>query len=1472
MPDLHTPLPSLVEALEPVPPERIHALTAQPPPKGCLAVTLQPGKLFAAVRVRPRRISRRVALTLPPAHVDKCSAQWRRQPRKRAPARTVPRPRLCAPAASFPAAQAALKRGVLDGSIPSAAWDTACTSNAGRSCDPFIHTGQPSAKVFALADGRPAPATTVAKLAHNVREPARSVDIVPSLAGNSLLSGGKFAEAGYISICDGDEVNIYDGRTAKVVVSEEAVLKGWFCPRQRLWRIPLQQHVTNLNTQTLLLNGPTGTESLHSLYEVPSSPALRTHIKSLSGNLKEAINNVYELPSVEQSIRYLHGAAGFPTKATWLKSIRNGNYLSWPLANVKNVSKYFPESEETQKGHMRNQRQGVRSTKRAAKPNRFSPATAATGATEAIEKKGDIFVAVYEPRATFYTDQTGRFPQQSSRGNNYMMVLFDVDSSSTWVEPMKNRTEGELILARQRGLARMRLQGIIPTHQILDNEISAAYRSEIAATGMTHQLVPPDDHRRNIAEKALQTWKDHFIGILSGTADTFPLHLWCQIIPQAERQLLLLQQSNAHPTISAYAYVYGPHNYDAHPFVPIGMETLVHEKPRRRKTFAEHCKKGFVLGTSCEHYRAWTIWMNETRATRVSGTVFHKHKYISAPAVTPGDAVIAAAGCLAAAIKNNCSGHLAKEPLAELTRLSEIFAQASAPPALPPPATDMPRPVRRSPQLTTTVTAAGRIVATPAPRPAPPTNPPIPPPGRAMRLPRLTTVVSRDGRIAAVPRPVAPSATAPSVVQAARHPRVGRTACPPRVLPPRRSARLATRAQPPWPVPPPIEVPRPRVAELRRSARLAARTQFERPFAPPSSTTAPRAPEPDPATGPAHNTRARARAFRSVTQEAMLACVDIAQLRLSPAALSGRRFPIEMLNAVLDEDTGELMEYRALMKHPRYRTLYAQSYAKELGRLAQGIPGVVKGTNTIFFVDKSDVPADRWRDITYGRVVVNYRPEKDDPYRTRLTVGGDKVHYPGDCGTPTVDLLTVKLLLNSVVSTPGARFMTIDIKDFYLNTPMPRYEYMRLKLSDLPADFVEQNGLAAKVHANGYVYVEIRRGMYGLPQAGLLAQRLLEKRLNAEGYHQSPLTPGLWTHAWRPITFTLCVDDFGVKYVGQEHVDHLMAVLRKDYTISCDPDGKRYLGLDLDWDYETRIVYLSMLDYVKAAIARFQHKPPRKPQDQPHLHVKPKYGATKQYAPDDDDSPLLDQAGQKFVQEVIGTFLYYARAVDLTMLPALGSIATQQAQPTHRTLAKVKLFLDYAATHPDAIITYRASDMVLVGHSDASYLSESKARSRAGGHFFMSSDNADPPNNGAVLTIAQIIKNVMSSAAEAELGALFINCREAIPARHALLEMGHPQPPTPMQTDNTTALGVVNNNIASKRLKSMDMKLHWLRCRAAQEQFRHFWRPGPHNNADYVTKHHAAVHHRAVRPTYLTPKAHLDRLRQRATALAAPAA
>jgi hypothetical protein len=133
----------------------------------------------------------------------------------------------------------------------------------------------------------------------------------------------------------------------------------------------------------------------------------------------------------------------------------------------------------------------------------------------------------------------------------------------------------------------------------------------------------------------------------------------------------------------------------------------------------------------------------------------------------------------------------------------------------------------------------------------------------------------------------------------------------------------------------------------------------------------------------------------------------------------------------------------------------------------------------------------------------------------------------------------------------------------------------------------------------------------------------------------------------------------------------------------------------------------------------------------------------------------------------------------------------------------------------------------------------------------MSNNTAKPLNNGAILTIAQIIKAVMSLAAEVKLGALYINCREAIPACHTLKFMGNPPPPSEMQMDNTTALGIVNNNVI-KKMKAMDMKYHWLHNKECQGQFQHHWAPGKENNGDYMTKHHATIHHQVTRPTFLT--------------------
>ena len=120
-------------------------------------------------------------------------------------------------------------------------------------------------------------------------------------------------------------------------------------------------------------------------------------------------------------------------------------------------------------------------------------------------------------------------------------------------------------------------------------------------------------------------------------------------------------------------------------------------------------------------------------------------------------------------------------------------------------------------------------------------------------------------------------------------------------------------------------------------------------------------------------------------------------------------------------------------------------------------------------------------------------------------------------------MLIAKLLFNSVISTKGSRFMTMDISNFYLNTPLTRPEYIKIKLEDIPDEVINEYKLRDKVDSNGYVHIEATKGMYGLPQAGRLANELLEKRLNKYGYYQSKLVPGLWKHKWRPIQFTLRV-------------------------------------------------------------------------------------------------------------------------------------------------------------------------------------------------------------------------------------------------------------------------------------------------------------------------------------------------------------
>jgi hypothetical protein len=240
---------------------------------------------------------------------------------------------------------------------------------------------------------------------------------------------------------------------------------------------------------------------------------------------------------------------------------------------------------------------------------------------------------------------------------------------------------------------------------------------------------------------------------------------------------------------------------------------------------------------------------------------------------------------------------------------------------------------------------------------------------------------------------------------------------------------------------------------------------------------------------------------------------------------------------------------------------------------------------------------------------------------------------------------------------------------------------MVINLSSLPQETIDKYDLI-DLAQDGKVYIEIQKVMYGLPQAGILTNELLQRNLAKDGYRPTQHTHVLWKHGTRPISFSLVVDDFGVKYVGREHAEHLMECIKKNYYISSDWKGSAYCGLALEWDYKNRTVDLSMTGYIKAALHKYQHAAPARPEHEPHTWNPPVYGAQTQYVENETTSPAFSDKDVNKLQQLTGTLLHYARAVDPTLIMPINVLASEKSRATSDTADKVIKLLNYCNTHP----------------------------------------------------------------------------------------------------------------------------------------------------------------------------------------------
>jgi hypothetical protein len=281
----------------------------------------------------------------------------------------------------------------------------------------------------------------------------------------------------------------------------------------------------------------------------------------------------------------------------------------------------------------------------------------------------------------------------------------------------------------------------------------------------------------------------------------------------------------------------------------------------------------------------------------------------------------------------------------------------------------------------------------------------------------------------------------------------------------------------------------------------------------------------------------------------------------------------------------------------------------------------------------------------------------------RGTYGGDRSDYSGDRSSGTAALQTIKLHLNHVVSS-DLSYMTMDISDYYLDTPLDRPEYMLINRHDIPEDIQER--YASAIHlVNDKAMVT--KALYGIPQAGRLSQERLIPHLAQHGYTLCKNTPCLFRHVSRPVSFTLVVDDFGVAYKTREDAEHLATTLRKLYSITTDWSGTKYVGLSLEFDRAARTVTVSVPGYVSRALTRFGVTKLPHPTNTPLPFFPPTYGSGVQLAAPEDASAPLSLADATRLREIIGVFLFYAVSVDCTMLVALGRLASAQAKPSYPT-------------------------------------------------------------------------------------------------------------------------------------------------------------------------------------------------------------
>ena len=1184
--------------------------------------------------------------------------------------------------------------------------------------------------------------------------------------------------------------------------------------------------------------------------------------------------------SQQELVNFYHACFGSPTIAGFIEMVKSGIIL--PGLTVSMIRKFPPHTEETAIGHL------------DLKPWRRPDVPKPTPTDPSEPKEEDWTDDCTKGRITClrpfaademyrnHTDLLGQFPHISESGNAYIMIQYSVDANYIHLELMKDRTDLSYCTAYLDGYEFFKQKGLAPILERIDNETSKLFQKMCAERNIKLELVPPGNHRGNKAERMARTSKNHFLSELATTDPNFPLGAWDVLKDHWECTLNLMRRSRLKPALSAWEHLHGPFDFKKTPIAPPGCKAVIHERANERKSWASHGKRGFYVGPAPNHVKCHRVYVTSTKGIRTSDTVeFFPHK-TTLPKPSKIELIATAIDQLDECIKDlrkniripQEQSTLIMDPLInrakDLADLGGLFNDSQRMPE------EQTQGLQRvAPHLTINDHGSAPLVNLAD--------------GRNSQIESNHTIADLgfhehpDSRLQRVetgsgeagPQDGAPKHRQPFFAEGNKRgkvqfliPQIAKRSVKPDDN--RFNSLLDDMEKDPQESPgfptdtlPPVDtyelashLPPNTGTKRKKKSRQA---QDDPCFT--SDTT-------DSITLPTATTSRSGRPRKPNSRHANWAKQDksVQDRHLykspysPPSSKQKHRRTEARYNPDLDhqtdwfanhivafadtdttalnlDETGEILTYKNAMRGPD-RLNWELAAGEEIIRL--------KTSGTIQFITEDQKPKDR-KASYYNPQVKKKSTEEGIKYRVRGTYGGDRCDYEGVKTSQTASLEVLKCELNAVV-TEGAYWTTADIENYYLGTTLPRTEYMRINARDIPEAIARLYNLDL---SKGYVLTAVHKGIYGLPHAGKLAHDELNIHLSKHGYEESQNTPCLYRHRTRDIQFMLVVDDFGIKYTKIDDVKHLFSALRTKYKITIDWEGHKYLGITINNDRPNKKITITMPAYIQDALQRFGVTEADHDTDSPEAYEPPSYGAKVQYTSPDNSDPI-DGPRVKRIQQVIGVLLYYARAVDETMLCTLNRLASRQATPTVHLERAIDRLLQYAATWPDAGITYRPSDMTLYIHSDGSYLSETRSRSRAGGHFYLGKkdDKGFATVNGSIGALSTIIPTVTASAAETEYASLFVNGQKGTMYQKILHDMGYPQLKTKITCDNLCAVGIATDTVKQKRSKAIDMRYNWIKDRVKQGYFDVVWAPGKSNLADFFTKVHPVTHFLEMRPFY----------------------